>query len=93
MSQKREKRARNIERRVVKLEQTVGQITAEQTRQGIHISVLEDDLAVYRAAVAERDLREARRKTQEQRQQRREAEAARRKKTPAPWPCWPYWRP
>lgn len=79
MSQRSEKYARNMERRVGKLEQAVGQITAEQTRQNIHISVLEDDLAVYRAAVAERDLREARRKTQEQRQQRREAEATRRK--------------
>ena len=57
MSQRSEKYARNMERRVDKLEQAVGQITAEQTRQNIHISVLEDDLAVYRAAVAERDLR------------------------------------
>ena len=56
MSQRSEKYARNMERRVGKLEQAVGQITAEQTRQNIHISVLEDDLAVYRAAVAERDL-------------------------------------
>lgn len=79
MSQRSEKYARNMERRVDKLEQAVGQIAAEQTCQRIHISVLEDDLAVYRAAVAERDLREARRKTQEQRQQRREAEATRRK--------------
>ena len=79
MSQRSEKYARNMERRVGKLERTVEQITTEQVRQGSHISVLEDDLAVYRAAVAERDLREARRKTQEQRQQRREAEATRRK--------------
>lgn len=81
MSQKREKRARNMERRVVKLEQAVSWITTEQTRQGIHISELEDDLAVYRAAVAERDMREARRKAQERRQQRREAEAVRHKNT------------
>lgn len=81
MSQRSEKYARNMERRVGKLERTVEQITTEQVRQSSHISVLEDDLAVYRAAVAERDLREARRKTQEQRQQRREAEAARRKNT------------
>lgn len=79
MSQRSEKYARNMERRVGKPERTVEQITTEQVRQGSHISVLEDDLAVYRAAVAERDLREARRKTQEQRQQRREAEATRRK--------------
>lgn len=79
MSQRSEKYARNMERRVGKLERTVEQITTEQVRQSSHISVLEDDLAVYRAAVAERDLREARRKTQEQRQRRHEAEAARRK--------------
>lgn len=79
MSQRSEKYARNMERRVGKLEQVVGQITTEQTRQSVHISELEDDLAVYRAAVAERDLREARRKVQEQHQRRLKAEAARRK--------------
>lgn len=81
MSQRREKRAHNMERRVGKLEQTVDKITTEQVRQSAHISVLEDDLAVYRAAVAERDMREARRKIQEQRHERREAETARRKRT------------
>lgn len=79
MSQRSEKYARNMERRVGKLEQVVGQITTEQTRQSVHISELEDDLAVYRAAVAERDLREAHRKVQEQHQRRLEAEATRRK--------------
>ena len=79
MSQRSEKYARNRERRVGKLEQVVGQIATKQTHQGIQISVLEDDLATYRAAVAERDLRETRRKAQEQRRRRREAEAARRK--------------
>lgn len=79
MSQRSEKYARNMERRVGKLERTVEQITTEQVRQSSHISVLEDDLAVYRAAVAERDLREARRKVQEQHQRRLEAEAARRR--------------
>lgn len=81
MSQRSEKYARNMERRVGKLERTVEQITTEQVRQSSHISVLEDDLAVYRAAVAERDMREARRKAQERRQQRREAEAVRHKNT------------
>lgn len=81
MSQKREKRARNIERRVVKPEQTVGEIAIKQNHQGIQISELWDDLAIYRAAVAERDMREARRKAQERRQQRREAEAVRHKNT------------
>lgn len=79
MSQKREKRTRNMERRIVKLEQTVDEIATEQSRQGIQISEIWDDLAVYRAAVAERDMREARRKAQERRQQRREAEAVRHK--------------
>lgn len=80
MSQRSEKYARNMERRVGKLERAVDKIATEQTSQGIHISELEDDLAVYRAAVAERDLKEARSKVQE-RQQRREAEAARRENT------------
>lgn len=35
MSQRSEKYARSIERRVDKLEQAVGQITTEQTRQGV----------------------------------------------------------
>ena len=81
MSQKREKRTRNMERRVEKLEQTVDEIATEQSRQGIQISEIWDDLAVYRAAVAERDMREACRKAQERRQQRREAEAVRHKNT------------
>lgn len=81
MSQKREKRTRNMERRIVKLEQTVDEIATEQSRQGIQISEIWDDLAVYRAAVAERDMREARRKAQERRQQRREVEAVRHKNT------------
>lgn len=81
MSQKREKRTRNMERRIVKLEQTVDEIATEQSRQGIQISEIWDDLAVYRAAVAERDMREARRKAQERRQQRREAEAVRHRNT------------
>ena len=81
MSQKREKRTRNMERRIVKLEQTVDEIATEQSRQGIQISEIWDDLAVYHAAVAERDMREARRKAQERCQQRREAEAVRHKNT------------
>lgn len=81
MSQRSEKYARNMERRVEKLERTMGEITVKQTQQSIQISELWDDLAVYRAAVAERDMREARRKAQERRQQRREAEAVRHKNT------------
>lgn len=79
MSQRSEKYARNMERRVEKLERTVGEITVKQTQQSIQISEIWDDLAVYHAAVAERDMREARRKAQERRQQRREAEAAKHK--------------
>lgn len=92
MSQRSEKYARNMERRVGKLERTVEQITTEQVRQSSHISVLEDDLAVYRAAVAERDLREAAERPRNSassavRQRRPDA------RTPAPWPCWPCWWP
>ena len=91
MSQRSEKYARNMERRVGKLERTVEQITTEQVRQGSHISVLEDDLAVYRAAVAETCERPAARPRNSAssavRQRRPDA------RTPAPWPCWPCWWP
>lgn len=80
MSQRAEKYASSMEKRVINLEQAVGKVTNEQKRQSFHISELEDDLAVYRAAVAERDLKEARRKLQNQRQQSRMAGKARRKK-------------
>ena len=56
MSQKGEKYARRMERRVDKLEQDVAAITTEQTTQGVRISAVEDDLAVYRAAVSAREL-------------------------------------
>lgn len=59
MSQKGEKYARRMERRVDKLEQDVAAITTEQTTQGVQISAVEDDLAVYRAAVSARELKQA----------------------------------
>lgn len=59
MSQKGEKYARRMERRVDKLEQDVAAITTEQTTQGVWISAVEDDLAVYRAAVSARELKQA----------------------------------
>ena len=59
MSQKGEKYARSMERRVDKLEQDVAAITTEQTTQGVRISAVEDDLAVYRAAVSARELKQA----------------------------------
>ena len=59
MSQKGEKYARRMERRVDKLEQDVAAITTEQTTQGVRISAVEDDLAVYRAAVYARELKQA----------------------------------
>lgn len=59
MSQKGEKYARRMERRVDKLEQDVVAITTEQTTQGVRISAVEDDLAVYRAAVSARELKQA----------------------------------
>lgn len=59
MSQKGEKYARRMERRVDKLEQDVAAITTEQTTQGVRISAVEDDLDVYRAAVSARELKQA----------------------------------
>lgn len=59
MSQKGEKYARRMERRVDKLEQDVAAITTEQTTKGVRISAVEDDLAVYRAAVSARELKQA----------------------------------
>lgn len=59
MSQKGEKYARSMERRVDKLEQDVAAITTEQTTQGVRISAVEDDLAVYQAAVSARELKQA----------------------------------
>ena len=59
MSQKGEKYARRMERRVDKREQDVAAITTEQTTQGVRISAVEDDLAVYRAAVSARELKQA----------------------------------
>lgn len=59
MSQKGEKYARRMERRVDKLEQDVTPITTEQATQGVRISAVEDDLAVYRAAVSARELKQA----------------------------------
>ena len=59
MSQKGEKYARRMERRVDKLEQDVAAITTELTTQGVRISAVEDDLAVYRAAVSARELKQA----------------------------------
>ena len=59
MSQKGEKYARRMERRVDKLEQDVAAITTEQTTQGVRLSAVEDDLAVYRAAVSARELKQA----------------------------------
>ena len=59
MSQKGEKYARRMERRVDKLEQDVAAITTEQATQGVRISAVEDDLAVYRAAVSARELKQA----------------------------------
>lgn len=59
MSQKGEKYARRMERRVDKLEQDMAAVTTEQTTQGVRISAVEDDLAVYRAAVSARELKQA----------------------------------
>lgn len=82
MSQKAEKYARNMERRVGKLEQAVEAINAEQTSQGVRIAAVEDDLAVYQAAVSARELKRAAAEVQAARERRlaRQAERERRAK-------------
>lgn len=79
MSQKGEKYARRVERRVDKLEQDVAAITTEQTTQGVRISAVEDDLAVYRAAVSARELKQAAAQV-EVAKERRTARAAERER-------------
>lgn len=79
MSQKGEKYARRMERRVDKLEQDVAAITTEQTTQGVRISAVEDDLAVYRAAVSARELKQAAAQV-EAAKERRTARAAERER-------------
>lgn len=79
MSQKGEKYARRMERRVDKLEQDVAAITTEQTAQGVRISTMEDDLAVYKAAVSARELKQAAEEVKAAKK-RREARAAERER-------------
>ena len=79
MSQKGEKYARRMERRVDKLEQDVAAITTEQTAQGVRISAMEDDLAVYKAAVSARELKQAAEEVKAAKK-RREARAAERER-------------
>lgn len=79
MSQKGEKYARRMERRVDKLEQDVAAITTEQTAQGVRISAMEDDLAVYKAAVSARELKQAAAEVKAAKE-RREARAAERER-------------
>ena len=80
MSQRSEKYARRIERRVDRLEEAVDSVKTEQTAQGARIAGIEDDLAVYRAAKAEHSrkaMREkARREQQELERRRARAETA-----------------
>ena len=80
MSQRSEKYARRIERRVERLEEAVDSVKTEQTAQGARIAGIEDDLAVYRAAKAEhsrRAMREkARREQRELERRRARAETA-----------------
>lgn len=59
MSQSKEKYARRIERRVDKLENRVESIEIEQIRQGGILAELDEDLAVYRAAVSAKELKQA----------------------------------
>lgn len=59
MSQRKEKYARRIERRVENLEQQMGNVGTRLTSQRIELSRLEDDLAVYQAAMNARDRKRA----------------------------------
>lgn len=59
MSQRSEKYARRMEQRVEKLEKQVGDISTSLVSQEVQLSCLEDDLAVYRAAVTARDQKRA----------------------------------
>lgn len=81
MSQKGEKYARRMERRVDKLEQDVAAITTEQTTQGVRISAVEDDLAVYRAAVSARELKQAAAEIKAAKERRTARAAERERKT------------
>ena len=77
MSQRAEKYSRDMGRRLAKLENVVGSISAQPTRTGVRISILEDDLAVYRAAVSARDMKRAAEEVKAARR-RREKERAER---------------
>ena len=77
MSQRAEKYSRDMGRRLDKLENVVGSISAQTTRNSVRISVLEDDLAVYRAAVSARDMKRAAEEVKAARR-RREKERAER---------------
>lgn len=78
MSQRKEKRLRNVEHRMAVLEQKVDRITTDQVTQGVKIHGLEDDMWACRADAAERDKQEHRRKLREEACKRREAEHNRR---------------
>lgn len=80
MSQSKEKYARRMERRVDKLEECVGKLGVDMTSQRIRLNSMEDDLAVYRAAVAHREEKAARRAIQEKHLERQRAEARRRER-------------
>lgn len=77
MSQRAEKYSRDMGRRLDKLENVVGSISAQTTRNSVRISILEDDLAVYRAAVSARDMKQAAEEAKAARR-RREKERAER---------------
>lgn len=79
MSQKKEKYARRMERRVGKLEECMGRMAADMTSQKIRVSIIEDDLAVYRAAVTRREEKRIRLEN-EQRRKARKAEAERKER-------------
>lgn len=72
MRQRGEKYARRMERRVERLEDSVETIRTEQTAQDARAAMLEDELAVYRAAQSRRAQRAKERRDRKERERKRE---------------------
>ena len=71
MSQRSEKYARNMDRRVSALEEQMQYIDAKANNQGLRLSYVEDDLAVYKAAVTAREAKKQREAITAERQARK----------------------
>lgn len=83
MSQKREKTIRQINKRVTNLEGRVDKLDDDVIMQAVKIAQMDDELAVYRAAVGARDAKRAETQVAEARAKRaekRQREAAKRRR-------------